>query len=207
MNKSIKFWDRIAKNYDNEEKKDRPVSINIVEKSKKYLKSSDTVLDFGCATGKISNEIAKSVKTVYAIDISAKMIAIARKRVFNNTLENVEFDQTTILDEKFENDSFDAILGFYIFHLVEDVEKTFQRIKELLKPGGLIISATPCMGESSSWLRVPINIGSMLGIVPKVRFLEVAELEKMITEAGFEIVETERLHKSGDQHFIVAQKI
>jgi 2-polyprenyl-3-methyl-5-hydroxy-6-metoxy-1,4-benzoquinol methylase len=205
MNKSTKFWDRIAKNYDREEKKDRPVSINIVEKSKKYLKSSDTVLDFGCASGKISIEISKIVKSVHAIDTSAKMIEIANSRLDKSKTENINFAYTSIFDEKYEKASFDTLVCFYVLHLVDDPQKVMKRIDELLKPGGFFISATPCMGQKNSLLRMPINIAAKIGLVPKIKFFNVSELKDVISNGNFEIVETESLHKSGDQQFIVAK--
>jgi len=75
--KAVKFWDRTASFYDREEKKDELSYLNFIEKARKYLKANDTVLDFGCGTGLVCNEIAENVKMIYAMDISSKMIEIA----------------------------------------------------------------------------------------------------------------------------------
>ncbi len=72
-NNAERFWDRTARNYDKEEKKDGKTYRQIIEKSKIYLKTADIVLDFGCGTGLVSNEIAKSVKKIHAIDLSSKI--------------------------------------------------------------------------------------------------------------------------------------
>jgi len=64
MNKSEKFWDRMAKYLDQVERKDETTNIKIIDKTKKYLKISDIVLDYGCGTGTAAIEIAGSVKTV-----------------------------------------------------------------------------------------------------------------------------------------------
>jgi ubiquinone/menaquinone biosynthesis C-methylase UbiE len=80
MNKTIKFWDKIASNYDQEEKKDEQTYIRIIDKIRKYFKISDVVLDYGCGTGLISNLIVGNVKEIHAIDISSKMIEIAQKK-------------------------------------------------------------------------------------------------------------------------------
>ena len=53
MDKSEKFWDKAANTYDQEENKDEQTHIKIIEKTKKYLKMSDIVLDYGCATGTV----------------------------------------------------------------------------------------------------------------------------------------------------------
>ncbi len=76
MKKSEGFWDKVANIYDKVEKRDEQIYINIIERTKKYLKISDTVLDFGCGTGLISNEIADDVKMIHAIDISSNMIGL-----------------------------------------------------------------------------------------------------------------------------------
>ena len=45
MDKSEKFWDRIAKNFDKSESPFEPIHVKTLENSKKYLNLSDTVLD------------------------------------------------------------------------------------------------------------------------------------------------------------------
>lgn len=81
------------------------------------------------------------------------------------------------------------------------------RINELLKPGGLIISATPCMGEKKTFLSTLLLLLSKIGLVPNTRSFKISELEDSIVNGNFEIVETECLHQSGQQYFIVAKKI
>jgi 2-polyprenyl-3-methyl-5-hydroxy-6-metoxy-1,4-benzoquinol methylase len=205
-NKSEKFWDRMAKYFDREERKDEPTNIKIIEKTKKYLKISDTVLDYGCGTGTAAIEIASSVKIVNGIDISSKMIEAAKEKTVERKVKNIDFAQTTIFDEKLKTGSFDVILCFYLLHLVEDTPKVMQRINELLKPGGLIISATPCMGEKT-FLSILLSLVSKIGLIPKFRSFKSSELEDSIVNGNFEIVETECLHQSGQQYFIVAKKI
>ena len=47
MNKSEKFWNRAAKNYETEADNDNPDFVKIVEKEKKYLLHDDHSLAFG----------------------------------------------------------------------------------------------------------------------------------------------------------------
>ena len=74
-----KFWDKIARHYDRIESKDKMINDRIIEKTKHYLKTNDTVLDFGCGSGTAAIGIADRVETITAIDISANMIEIAKK--------------------------------------------------------------------------------------------------------------------------------
>jgi len=98
-----------------------------------------------------------------------------------------------------------VILVFYILHLLEDPHKVMQRINELLKPGGLIISATPCMGEKT-FLSILLSLVCKIGLIPNIRPFKKSELEDSIANGNFEIVETECLYQRSQQYFIVAKK-
>jgi len=206
MNKSEKFWDRSAAKFDQAEKKDEQTNIIIIERTRKYLQTSDTVLDFGCGTGLISNEIANNVKLIQAIDISSKMIEIAKNKADKRKIQNIAFSHSTIFDERYKSGSFDVILAFYILHLLDDNQKTIQRIYDLLKPGGLIISVTPCIGEKI-FLNISLSLLSKIGLVPEIKSFKISELEGLIDTGKFEIIENEDLHKGVPQIFIVAKKI
>lgn len=205
-NQAEKFWDRIANNYDKEEKKDTQTYSHIFEKTRNYLKGSDVVLDYGCGTGLVSNEVAGNVKMVYAIDISSKMIEIAKNKATGCEIENIDYAYSTIFNDRYKNGSFDVILAFYILHLSDDSQRVIQRVNELLKPGGLFISATPCMGDKLI-LNKLLSIASKIGIVPKIKSFKFPDLEGLIKKENFEIIETECLHLSSRQYFIIAKKI
>lgn len=205
MNKSEKFWNRIANNFDKYEKKDAQTYINIIEKTRNYLKDSDIVLDFGCGTGLISIEIAGNVQMVHGVDISTKMIEISDMKAVERNIQNIENVCSTIFDERYKSGSFDIIFAFYIMHLLEEPQKVLQRIYELLKPNGFFISATPCLGEKPI-LNGMISIASKIGIIPKIKSFKISELEDYIKTGNFKIVETECLHQGLQQYFIVAKK-
>jgi 2-polyprenyl-3-methyl-5-hydroxy-6-metoxy-1,4-benzoquinol methylase len=164
--KAEKFFDKMANQFD---KRARNFEQPPVEKTKKYLNLDDIVLDYGCATGTVTIGIADEVKKVQGIDISSKMIDMARKKADDCQIENIDFAQATIFDDGMNRESFDVILAFNILHFLEDTPQVIQRINELLKPGGLIISATSCMGEKTFKNILQLLLFSpliKLGIVP-----------------------------------------
>jgi len=206
MNNSEKFWDKSAYKFDQQGKKDEQAYIKIIERTKKYLKTSDTVLDFGCGTGLISNEIAGNVKLIHAIDISSKMIEIAKNKADNRKIQNINYTHSTIFDERYKSGSFDVILAFYILHLLKDNQKTIQRIKDLLKQGGVVISVIPCIGEKV-FLNISLSLLSKIGLAPDIKSFKANELEDLIANANFQTIENESLHQGIPQYFIVAKKI
>jgi len=206
MTKSEKFWDKSAYNFFIEGEKEKQSYINIIDRIKKYLKTSDIVLDLGCGPGLISNEIADYVKFIYAIDISSKMIEIAKINADFRNIQNIDYAYSTIFDDKYKNGSFDIILAFNILHLLDDNQKTMQHINDLLKPGGLIISVTPCIGERI-FLNISISLLSFIGKIPKIKSFKANELKESISNRNFEIIENDRMPDGIIEYIIVAKRI
>ncbi len=131
-----------------------------------HLAVSDVILDYGCGTGLVSNEIAGNVKIVYAIDILSKMIEIVKNKATGSKIQNIDYAYSTIFDYRYKKGSFNVILAFYVLHLLDDSQMVIKRMNELLKSGGLIISVTPCMGEKPILNNI-FSIVSKTGIIPK----------------------------------------
>jgi ubiquinone biosynthesis O-methyltransferase len=211
MNKSERFWDKLSKNYDKQALGDKTY-LKTLELTKKYLKTKDIVLDFGCATGLYSLELSDKVKKIYGFDISNKMIDIANNKAKEQNIYNIEFKKTTIFDKTYEKESFDVILAFHIILYFEDTQQLMKRMNELLKPGGLIITATACLKENKKlrnyFMGSLLSLLKRLKILPYLKFFKVHELERYITKGNFQILESELLSYSpAVEYYIVAKRI
>ncbi len=204
MKKSEWFWDWIARRYDKQAQKDE-AHTRAVERFAKYLKADDTVLDYACGTGVVTYKIAADVKEVHAIDISARMIELAKQRAREREVANVHFARKTIFDEGLGTESYDVILAFNVLHLLEDARKAVQRASELLKPGGLMVSETPCLGEAGVVLRTLIPLVSKV-FLSHLRTLRVSEVKDLMRDGGCQILESEVLEGSIPSCFLVARK-
>lgn len=211
MNKSQKFWDQAAGNYDNTEEKFEFIHRRSREIAKKYLRDTDVVLDYGCGTGTTACEISGLVKRVRAIDISTAMIEIAKGKAAAGNVVNVDFEQADIFDEQFEGASFDVVLAFNMLHTVPDAKKVVQRTFELLRPGGTFISVTPCLGGKKStlvtlqiWL---VRVLLKVGVIPvPIRQLKSADLDALVSDDRFDVINTEEIFKGASSYFMVARK-
>lgn len=209
---SEKIWNLMANNYDKSEEPFRKIHITNLKKTKKYLNKGDMVLDLGCGTGTQALEIAGDVEEVHGIDISSKMIEIAKRKVYDRKTLNVDFTQATIFDERLLKESFDVILAFNILHYLEDTQDVMQRINELLKPGGLFISSTECMGEEEKKKFSRFLSFSALFVMKKARivstkFFKFSELEDLINKGNFQIIETEKLKLRDLRYYFIVAKI
>lgn len=212
MNKSEEFWDKASKNYDKTEERFEYIHRKSRENTKKHLKSSNIVLDYGCGTGTVSCEFANQVKEIHAIDISSKMIGIAKEKAVASKIENVNFEKADIFDKRYEKESFNMILAFNMLHTVPNPHDVMQRINELLKPEGLFISVTPCLRQKMSFLvNVQIQLVRILckfGIIPiPIRRLKSAELDDLIASVDFQTIESEEIFKGASSYFLAAKKI
>jgi 2-polyprenyl-3-methyl-5-hydroxy-6-metoxy-1,4-benzoquinol methylase len=212
MNKAEKFWDMVANSLDKTEKRLEPIYLKLIENTKNHLHVSDIVMDYGCGTGTISVEIADKVKKIHAIDISSKMLEIAKRKAVERKIENLDFIQATLFDERFTRESYDVILAFGILHLLENNQLIIQRITELLKPGGLFISSTPCLAEKMTFLTklqfypvfLLVKIGLISGIMKRFK---ISELNNLVATENIQLIETESIFHKLTAYYIVAKKI
>ncbi|MGL5058840.1 MAG: class I SAM-dependent methyltransferase [Microcoleus sp.] len=102
----------------------------------KHLSSSkDAALDIGCGSGILASELAKYYDRVFAIDISEKMLEIARHK---RAVPNIEYIQMDVGCLEFDR-KFDLIVSSSTFHHLTHLPSTLQSIKKLLNPHGKVV--------------------------------------------------------------------
>lgn len=98
------------------------------------------VLEPGCGTGRLTEILSERVGPsgrVLALDISAKMVDVAGRRV--EGLGNVEVHQAELEGFSFVERSFDLILCHQVFPHLEEKEKALKILAGVLKPEGMIV--------------------------------------------------------------------
>jgi ubiquinone/menaquinone biosynthesis C-methylase UbiE len=203
-----RFWDRIARKYSSDPVKDVAGYERTLARTRELLAGTDTILEIGCGTGTTALKLAPSVQRIVGTDISAEMISIARERAAAAALDNAEFNTGPAQHIASSDRSFDAVLAFNLLHLVADRPATLREVMRVLKPGGLLISKTPCLAEMNVLIRLAVPAMRAIGKAPYVSFFSGSQLEAEITRMGFAIIERAR-HGSGRKNariFIVARK-
>lgn len=188
LDKSEKFWDKIAERYSQQPIADEAAYEKKLEVTREYLHSEMEVLEFGCGTGSTAITHAPYVKHIHAIDISSKMIAIAQGKADANNVTNVTFQQSNIGELSQPDQSLDAVLGLSILHLLDNVDEVIAKVYRILKPGGVFVTSTVCIGDSMLRYLKPIApIARFFGLMPMLKVLTANDLKDKITGAGFEI--------------------
>ncbi|MEQ9691771.1 class I SAM-dependent methyltransferase [Bauldia litoralis] len=205
MSSESRFWDRIAGRYARRPVADEASYQKKLALTRDYLHPDMEVLEFGCGTGSTAIVHAPHVKHIQAIDISAAMLAIARRKTEAAGIANITFQQAGIETFRAPDASYDAVLGLSILHLLADRDAAIAKVHRLLKPGGVFVSSTTCLGETMKLLKYIGPIGRLLGLMPRVAVFTPDELRASITGAGFAI-EHDWQPGRGKAVFIVARK-
>lgn len=94
------------------------------------------VLDAGCGPGLVSEALLEAGHGVHGVDLSAEMIARARKRCARFG-ERARFEQRSLLDLAPEA-PYDAAISRFVVHHLEDPLAFVRRQVELLRPEGVV---------------------------------------------------------------------
>ena len=187
MNHSAKFWNKIAEGYSQEPIADEAAYQKKLQVTQEYFKPEMEVLEFGCGTGGTAIIHAPYVKHIRAIDFSEEMIKIAQGKAEAQNINNVTFEQLTIEELTVASETFDVVLGLGILHLLENKKEVIAKVYKMLKPGGVFVTSTACLGDTMKWFKVIAWMGRFLRLIPLVKVFTSKELENILSDAGFTI--------------------
>lgn len=202
------FWDKRAASYDAQSVRQKgPNYAARLARAGEVWGPGDHVLDIGCASGEITLDLAGRVGSIHGIDVSAKLIALARAKAAQRGVTDVRFDVLDAADPSLAPESYDGITAYSVMHLVADVAGFAQRAHALLKPGGHFISETPCLGDWGWYWGLVIPLVRAVGMAPPVvHRLRHREVEAILADAGFEILDSRIYNARSGQHHILARK-
>jgi ubiquinone/menaquinone biosynthesis C-methylase UbiE len=187
MDRSARYWDRIASRYSRQPIKDEATYQKKLEVTREYLRPDMKVLEFGCGTGSTAILHAPYVEHILATDVSPRMIEIANDKAVSEDIDNVTFECAAVDTLSVSDQSLDAVMGHNILHLVAEWEETIAKVYRMLKPGGIFITSTACIGDMTRIFKIIAPVGQFLRLIPLVKVFTTAELKTSLTDAGFEI--------------------
>lgn len=106
------------------------------------------IIDIGCGTGNFSIKLAKRGCHVTGIDVSEKMLKIARKKACEQKL-NIDFINMDVKDLKFADNEFDAAISMAAFEFIDDIPRVTDEIFRTVKVGGQVLIGT--INGASDW--------------------------------------------------------
>jgi len=206
MTDTSKFWNKIARKYAETPIRQQEAYQAKLDHTQTFFKPNTRLFEFGCGTGTTALYHAPKVASILATDISSEMLAIADEKKAKAGVENIQFKRWNIDTDPIPDVGFDVIMAHSILHLVEDMPSALQKTNDMLKPGGLFISSTVCLGDWNFVIRLALPIMKLIGKAPKtVSFFKKEDLREAFLTSGYEILDLPK-KDWGAAQFIVAQK-
>ena len=189
MSNQAGFWNWMAERYSRQAVADEASYREKLSRTREYFGPDCRVLEFGCGTGSTAIAHAPHVGHIHATDISVNMLSIAEAKASAEGLSNISFEEGSLQQLDSEAASWDVILGLSVLHLLPDRAGDISRVHQLLKPGGVFVSSTPCIGDMSSPFRFIAPLFRLLPFLPSVWVFSLQELQSGLEEAGLHIEE------------------
>ncbi|MEM7547620.1 MAG: class I SAM-dependent methyltransferase [Pseudomonadota bacterium] len=199
------FWDRTAPKYAKKPIKDPKAYAAKLEALRLHLTASDTVLEVGCGTGTTALHLAPEVANYTATDRSPAMIKIAEEKRLSGWTSNLSF-AVADATKPIKGAPFDVVMAFSLLHLVDDLPATLYAIHNQLRPGGLFLSKTVCLGEANLAIRLLVKTLRLVGLAPRVLFLSKAELREALITAGFAVEDCRYFNRGSLNPFFIARR-
>ena len=148
------------------------------------------ILVAGCGTGQEAVNMASlfSNSRILAVDLSLPSLCYAKKKMYENSITNIEFLQSDILNLGNFNKKFDIITSCGVLHHLDKPEEGLNVLKKLLKQDGVI----------------------KLALYSSLARKEIVSLQNKINEFGYgnsinDIRSVRKLIKSNDKRLLGAE--
>lgn len=154
-----------------------PITVSryeeLLEKFEPYRKLN-RILDIGCGDGHFLAVAQKKGWQVFGTEYTDEAVKVSRAK-------GIEIHQGSIQD--YNADQFDVITSFEVLEHINDGREHVQKIKSLLRAGGLFYFTTPNFNSfSRKWLGGKWNV---IEYPEHLTYYTVRTITKLLTDAGF----------------------
>lgn len=155
-------WDRISDVYQRDiDVRFAPIVEGCIARA--GLRTGESVLDLGTGTGTAAVRAAAAVGptgSVTAVDLSTEMLELARRRVDEAQLVNVDLREGRAEEIPAPDEGFDVIVASLSLMYAIDRKRAAQECARVLRPGGRVVAAVWAGPEEADIVRFQQTAGS-----------------------------------------------
>lgn len=143
-----------------------------------------TLLDLGAGAGRMLEIFAPLAERAIGVDMSSAMLGVARGRLEETGLRNVQLRQADIYALPIERNSVDLAIMHQVLHYLDDPGRALREAARVLAPGGrlLVVDFAPHEEESLRDKHAHRRLG-----------FSDAEISGLLTQAGLETLQHREL--------------
>ena len=180
-------WENLASKYNNlwvQKYSLGPTRREVLKIVLPLLKENNKlrILDIGCGTGQLVNEISKSYENVnyLGIDVASNMISEAKSNNIKN--KNIKFKTCGI--EKFKTkDKFDIIICTHAFPYFPNKEEILNKMYKMCNKGANVI----IVNSSTNSLKDLIINFFLKATTSKAKYLSIKEMKRLFEIVKFKV--------------------
>ncbi|MFB0503355.1 MAG: class I SAM-dependent methyltransferase [Candidatus Bathyarchaeia archaeon] len=193
-----KGYDKIASQYD--EYRDLFNNETELNEFMSLVRPGGHILDAGCGSGVVARALVDNGFQVTGIDISQKMIDIAKHRI-----PEAEFIIGDMAALEFDNETFDGVVSTYaVFHIPRTKHfSLFLEFHRILKKGGALLFSVGSKGKGTDgvweWEEFQ-SVPMYWSYYPPSKTVE------LLKSADFQIVFSRNVEQTGETHFWILAK-
>lgn len=185
------YNDKLSSIYDKATKHDWKAPSVMTKLSTPFLKKRNKILDIGVGTGQSAIVFYKKGCKVVGVDISKKMISIAKVKMPKGHFSTFNIEKI----KKFSSKKFDAIISSGVFEFIENLDKIFEFASENIKNNGYFCFTFEeylPKTKTQKWRIAELGKGFMKPIPKSHSFIvyrrSLLEVEKMLKKNGFQVL-------------------
>ena len=164
------------------------------------------VLDIGCGSGALAAELLKKNCSTTGIDLSSEALSYADEYCEKTICGNIE--HTSSIMDLIKPESFDVITAGDVLEHMIDPWSVVDKLKPLLRDGGLFISSIPNSAFISQRLKfffgsITYQEGGGIMDIGHLRMFSFNTAKHLFEEAGYKIVAHKGVNTVQDKYFFL----
>ena len=198
------IFDNWAEGYDEDEQRRFG---GFLESVKGFLNEEVTrgvVLDVATGTGRLAIDVAEKIDgEVFGIDVSGKILDVARRKAQEKGLTNVEFQKVAAEDMPFPDGRFDYVICGFGMKYFADRDKALKEMLRVMKEGAqfIIVDKEPPV-DTPMYV---ISSGKLRSLKSEIK---VAEMKELLERFGLKEIIVQRIpYKEHHMAIITGLKI
>ncbi|ACJ34398.1 class I SAM-dependent methyltransferase [Anoxybacillus flavithermus] len=104
-----------------------------------HISEHDVVADLGAGNGYFTVPIAKTAKTVYAVDVQQEMLDLLKQHTEKEGVGNISYILSDVTATTIPAQSVDKGLMAFVLHEIDDRKAVLTEIARIMKPSGTFI--------------------------------------------------------------------
>ncbi len=175
-------YDAVAEEYAarlGDELRHKPLDRALLAAVMEEAGDDQPVADVGCGPGHVAGWLAARGAAVVGVDVSPRMVAVARRRH-----PDVDFREGDLTQLPARDGEFGAVVALYaVIHLAShEVRVALDEFRRVLRPGGVLLVAFHVGAETrhlTEWWGHEVDLD--------FRFLEPDAIARLLADAGFAV--------------------